>query len=90
MFDGTATSVFVRGTDLAIYGQSFTSATANPGWAILGGGSASNPEAVFDGSSVRVVVRGTDNGLYWRKASSGGWAQLSGVADNDPAVAPVK
>jgi hypothetical protein len=74
----TQLSVFVRGTDQALYGNGFAQGSPWSGWGSLGGVLASGPSAVaISLNRLDVFVRGTDNNLWLRHIRAGGnWAPV--------------
>jgi hypothetical protein len=74
----TQLSVFVRGTDQALYQNSFVQGSPWSGWSSLGGGLTSGPSAVaLSPIRLDVFVRYTDNNLWLRHIRPGGtWAPV--------------
>jgi uncharacterized protein YkwD len=86
----TRADVFVRGTDNALY-QDTWNGTIWTGWTSLGGVLTSGPGAVSWGANrIDVVVRGTDNGLWhrsWNGTAWSVWESLGGILTSSPVVA---
>jgi cysteine-rich secretory family protein/repeat uncharacterized protein DUF346 len=82
--------VFVRGTDNALWHNTWNGSTFT-GWASLGGVLTSSPAAIsWSANRIDVFVRGTDNALYHRfynGSAWSGWESLGGVLSADPTVA---
>jgi hypothetical protein len=91
------TSVFVVGTDHALYTRwqtapSSNPAAFNPSWVSLGGYLTSDPAALRNCSGVmEVFARGGNGEIYttWQKAPGGSWnvwASLGGIARSRPTL----
>ena len=82
--------VFVRGSDNALYHESWAGTTWS-GWESLGGLLTADPAAVSWGPNrTDVFVRGVDNQLwhqYWTGTAWSGWEPLGGGLISGPAVA---
>ena len=71
-------SLFVQGTDHALWTNHYQSGSGWSGWQSLGGSLTSSPAATSPTSSVTdVFVRGTD-GAIWEKATTNGGSSWSG------------
>ena len=85
---------FVRGTDGAVWWQSFAGGRWS-GWSSLGGFTANGPGAVAWGANrLDLFVRGSDNALWHRPWTNttgwGGWQPLGGILISGPAVASIQ
>jgi hypothetical protein len=96
---GCALSVFVRGSNGAVYRKvKSTTSLAWGSWQSLGGalGAGTQPGAVVYGTSHQAVfMRGTNNQIYWKHSGNCGatwsrWASLGGQTYNNPAASSVK
>lgn len=85
----TSADVFVRGTDNAMWRNSWNG-TSWSGWAPFGGVLTSGPGAVSWGPNrIDVFVRGTDNHLWhkwWDGSAWRGWEPLGGALGSGPDV----
>lgn len=89
----TASNVFVRGSDGALWTRSTTNGGASwNAWASLGGqlASGTGPAACAYGSRIDAFVEGT-NGALWHRSNTGtgwsGWQSLGGQLASSPAAA---
>jgi hypothetical protein len=82
--------VFVRGSDNALY-QNTWNGTTWSNWTSLGGTITSSPRAVsWSANRIDAFIRGTDNGLYHRVFNGTTWSPwegLGGTLTSAPAVA---
>lgn len=85
----TNVDVFVRGTDNALWSNSFTG-SGFAGWLTHGGILTSDPGALSNpntSSGDEVFVRGTDNAIWTQRFASGagqGWVTLGGIGASGP------
>ncbi len=87
-------SLFVQGTDHALWTNHYQSGSGWSGWQSLGGSLTSSPAATSPTSSVTdVFVRGTDGALWQQTTTNGGsswsgWTSLGGqiASGTGPAV----
>lgn len=86
----TATDVFVRGSDNALWQRSWNGTTWGT-WTSLGGTLTADPGAVSQGPGhTDVFVRGTDNAIWhrgWNGTAWSSWDSLGGVATSAPDAA---
>ena len=79
----SASDVFVRGTDNALWHRSWNG-TSWSAWDSLGGILTSNPSAVSQGPGrLDVFVRGTDNAIWhraWNGTAWSSWDSVGGIA----------
>jgi hypothetical protein len=84
-------TVFVRGTDGAIWYRAYSDGLGEWGpWTRLGGSALGAPSATCVGASTQpelVYVRGRDSAL-WRTSVGGSWRSLGGVLASDPSAVP--
>ncbi len=79
-------TVFVRGTDNAVWTQNWNGSEWS-GWLSLGGVVTSNISATSSGSTITIFARGSDNALWtqnWNGTEWSGWQPLGGVIAGDP------
>jgi hypothetical protein len=78
----SATDVFVRGTDNALWHRSWNGATWGA-WQSLGGTLIADPSAVSEGAnSLDVFVIGTDHGIWHRSWNGSIWSAWDSVGGN--------
>jgi spore germination protein YaaH len=86
----TRNDVFVRGSDNALWQDTFNGTAWGP-WASLGGIVTADPGAVSWGANrIDLFARGTDNGLWhewWDGTRWSSWQSLGGVLTSGPDVA---
>jgi hypothetical protein len=79
-------TVFVRGTDNAVYTQKWNGSAWSGSWQSLGCCIVSNITAISSSSNISVFGRGTDNGIYtknWNGTVWSGWQGLGCCAASD-------
>ena len=77
----------VRGSDGAVWQQSFDGSNWAPAWESLGGSASSNVSLVASGAAdIHLAVRAADRSVAWQRQTAGvwgGWQSLGGVAASD-------